>query len=59
MIIGALCIFQGIALLITGYYSNNAIIIGTGICVGLGMGYYPLQYGMKRRKDILTGRDKA
>lgn len=54
MIVGALCIFQGIALIFTGYYASNAIIIITGICVGLGLGYYPFQYGMKRRRELLS-----
>lgn len=56
MIVGALCSFQGVALLFTGYYVGNAIIIITGICVGFGMGYYPLKYGMKMRKSLLLER---
>ena len=56
MIIGALCIFQGLALLFTGYHASNVIIIVVGICIGLGMGYYPLLYGIKRRKSLLSER---
>jgi len=59
MIIGALCTFQGVALLFTGYHAGNFWIILTGVCIGGGAGVFPLQYGWKRRKELLLARRKA
>jgi hypothetical protein len=56
MVVGALCIFQGIALIFTGSYVNSFWIIFTGFCVGIGMGIFPLRYGYNRRKEILAKR---
>jgi len=59
MIVGALCIFQGVALLFTGYYVGNFWIFLTGVCIGIGLGVIPLEFGIKRRKVILLARKKA
>lgn len=56
MVIGALCIFEAVALIYTGYYVKNIWIDLTGICIGFGLGIFPFRYGWKRRKEILVQR---
>ena len=55
MILGALLIFQGVALVYTGYHVSNALIIITGVCFGTP-GAVCMLFGRNRRKDILEKR---
>lgn len=57
MVIGALCVFEAIALMYTGYYVKNILIEITGLCIGIGLGIFPFRYGWKKRKEILAERN--
>ena len=55
MILGALLVFQGVALVYTGYHVSNALIIIPGACFGVP-GMLCMNIGRNRRKDILEKR---
>ena len=56
MVIGALCMFEAVALMFTAYYVWNILIAITSICIGIGLGAFPFRYGWKRRREILAQR---
>lgn len=54
MVVGALLVFQGVAIVFVGINPPNLWIILCGLGIGIGLGYYPMYVGYKRRKEFLS-----
>lgn len=58
IIVGALWIIQSVAIIFVGLNPPNLWTLLCGVCLGVGLGYYPAYIGIKRRKHILAERAK-
>ena len=59
MVAGAGMILQAVAIIFVGLNPPNLWILLCGLCVGVGLGYYPAYIGFKRRKVLLNEKVKA